>query len=108
MKGDNLQWKDNAFSEYLAHGVARPTAMLRQGRYKLHYSLGDQPQLYDLAQDPNEFSDLVLAKTHQGILQDLRCQLLSSWNPWAIEQQVLKSQQDRQLIEHAYRQIAGN
>ena len=66
MKGDNLQWKDNAFSEYLAHGVARPTAMLRQGRYKLHYSLGDQPQLYDLAQDPNEFSDLVLAKTHQG------------------------------------------
>ena len=108
MKGDNLQWKDNAFSEYLAHGVARPTAMLRQGRYKLHYSLGDQPQLYDLAQDPNEFSDLVLAKTHQGILPDLRRQLLSSWNPWTIEQQVLKSQQDRQLIEHAYRQIAGN
>ena len=108
MQGDNLQWKDNAFSEYLAHGVARPTAMLRQGGYKLHYSLGDQPQLYDLAQDPNEFSDLGLVESHQGILQDLQRQLLSGWNPWTIEQQVLKSQQDRQLIEYSYRQMAGN
>ena len=108
MQGDNLQWKDNAFSEYLAHGVARPTAMLRQGGYKLHYSLGDQPQLYDLVQDPNEFSDLGLVESHQGILQDLQRQLLSGWNPWTIEQQVLKSQQDRQLIEYSYRQMAGN
>ena len=44
MQGHSEGWKDEAFGEYLAHGVARPTAMLRRGRYKLNYSLGDDPE----------------------------------------------------------------
>ena len=31
MRGEAEDWKDEAFSEYLAHGVARPVAMLRRG-----------------------------------------------------------------------------
>ena len=33
MRGEAEGWKDEAFSEYLAHGVQRPVAMLRRGRY---------------------------------------------------------------------------
>ena len=41
-RGEAAEWKDEAFSEYLAHGVARPMAMLRRGQCKLNYSLDDR------------------------------------------------------------------
>ena len=105
MQGIDRGWKDCAFSEYLAHGVARPTAMFRHGRYKLHYSLGESSQLYDLDQDPNEFYDLAQDPDYSSITQDLQGQLLSNWNPVKIEQQVRQSQKERQLIEQAYRHM---
>ena len=50
MKTDG--WKDEALCEYLAHGVISPNAMLRVGRYKLLYSHGDAPVLWDIESDP--------------------------------------------------------
>ena len=57
-RDEAADWKDEAFSEYLAHGVARPMAMLRRGQYKLNYSLDDPVELYDVASDPGELHDL--------------------------------------------------
>lgn len=102
MQDTHGDWKDEAFSEYLAHGVARPTAMLRRGRYKLHYSLGDPPQLYDLSNDPNEFHDLARKPAYQSVIEELQTQLLSHWDPVILEQQVRQSQTERRLIERAY------
>ena len=107
LQGRGNGWKNEAFGEYLAHGVARPTAMLRKGRYKLHYSLGDAPQLYDIEADPNEFDDLSRDQTHAATLADLEQRLLSQWDPVAIETQVRQSQQERLLIEQAARNPAG-
>ena len=99
MQGQREGWKDEAFCEYLAHGVARPTAMLRKGRYKLNYSLGDPPELYDIEADPNELNDLAHDEAHASVLTNLQERLLSQWDPVAIEAQVLQSQQERLLIE---------
>ena len=96
------EWKDEALSEYLAHGVERPMAMLRQGRYKLNYSLGDPPELYDIEQDPNEFNDLGTNPDYQVIRDELQTHLLSQWDANTIEQEVLQSQQERLLIEAAH------
>ena len=101
MQGQDEDWKDEAFCEYLAHGVARPMAMLRKGRYKLNYSLGDAPELYDIEADPNEFDDLAGDVTHASTLADLQEQLLSRWAPVTLEAHVLQSQQERLLIEQA-------
>ncbi|MCZ6677494.1 MAG: sulfatase-like hydrolase/transferase [Candidatus Poribacteria bacterium] len=101
MQGDAEDWKDEAFSEYLAHGVARPMAMLRRGRYKFNYSLGDPPELYDLQNDSNEFHNLAEDASHQAICEDLQARLLSHWNPVAIEGQVRQSQKERLLMEAA-------
>jgi choline-sulfatase len=101
MRGEGEGWKDEAFSEYLAHGVARPVAMLRRGRYKLIYSLGDSPQLYDVQSDPNEFNDLAGDAAYQSILEDLQAELLSHWDPADLEQRVRRSQKERMLIEAA-------
>lgn len=103
MKGTKTEWKNEAFSEYLAHGVARPMAMLRRGRYKLNYSLGDPPELYDMEADPNEFFDLALDPTYQEVARELQERLLARWNPEQLEQQVLRSQRERLLIERAHR-----
>jgi choline-sulfatase len=96
-------WKDEAFSEYLAHGVERPMAMLRRGRYKLNYSLGDPAELYDLEADPNEFNDLNAHPDYQAIRDELQFSLLDRWDAEAIEREVLQSQQERLLIEASHR-----
>ena len=97
-RGERTEWHDEVFAEYLAHGVARPMAMLRRGRYKLNYSLDDPPELYDLVADPGEFHDLATDPAQREILEDLRARLLARWNPVELEQRVRQSQRERLLI----------
>ena len=100
-RDEAADWKDEAFSEYLAHGVARPMAMLRRGQYKLNYSLDDPVELYDLANDPGEFQDLGSDPAFQGIREALRSALLAHWDPVDLERRVRQSQKDRLLIREA-------
>ncbi|HEV2123696.1 MAG TPA: sulfatase-like hydrolase/transferase, partial [Chloroflexota bacterium] len=99
--GAEQEWKDEAFGEYLAHGVARPMAMLRRGRWKLNYSLDDPVELYDLQSDPNEFHDLAADPAHALMREQLRTDLLAHWNPVDLEQRVRQSQRERLLIRQA-------
>ena len=95
------EWKDMAFCEYLAHGVIRPMAMLRRGRFKLNYSLDDPVELYDLEADPGEFNDLGGDAAHAKVREALRTELLAQWNPVTLEQRIRQSQEERQLIRAA-------
>src|ERR687897_1308489 len=97
-RGEAADWKDEAFAEYLGHGVARPMAMLRRGRYKLNSSLGDPVELYDLHDDPGELHDLAADPAHHDAVDDLQCRFLARWDPVAIERRVRQSQRDRLLI----------
>lgn len=81
--------------------MLRPTALLRRGPYKLHYSLGDPLQLYNVEDDPNEFVDLAADPAHRSVLAALQERLLAQWDPGALEAQVRQSQQERLLIEQA-------
>ena len=94
-------WKDEAFCAYLAHGVAGPTAMLRRGRYKLNVSLGDEPELYDLATDPGELRNLAADPAHAAVLADLQARIDATWDPESLDQRVRQSQRDRLFIESA-------
>ena len=97
--GDAETWKDEAFCEYLAHGVLRPVAMLKQGDYKLNLSLGDAPELFNIAEDPGEFNDLSESAEHREIRDAMRARLLEIWgDPEAIEQRVRQSQRERHFI----------
>ena len=100
-RDEAANWKDEAFSEYLAHGVARPMAMLLRGQYKLNYSLDDPVELYDLARDPGEYQDLGSDPAYQEIREELRRALLAYWDPVELERRVRQSQQDRMLIRAA-------
>jgi len=52
------------FSEYHAVGGASAAYMLAQGRYKYHHYVGFAPELFDLAQDPEETRDLAADPAH--------------------------------------------
>jgi len=95
-------FRDEAFSEYLAHGVQGPMAMLRRGRYKFNYSLGDRPELYDMQSDPGEFRDLAGDPSYTHIVDEMQTALLAQWDPVAIDRQVRQSQCERLLIERAH------
>ena len=100
IQGTDTDWKDFAFAEYLAHGVKRPMAMLRKGRYKFNYSLGDPPELYDIVQDPGEFHNLANEPKYQTICNEMEKQLFAEWDPVEVEKQVRESQKARILIDN--------
>ncbi|NKB65793.1 MAG: sulfatase-like hydrolase/transferase [Candidatus Latescibacteria bacterium] len=101
MRGGDFEWKDEALCEYLAHGVQGPMAMLRQGRYKFNYSLGDQPELYDIVADSSEFADLAQDPAHAETVARLQASLLERWDPVELDRRVRASQGGRLLIERA-------
>ena len=74
-------------------------AMVRKGRYKFNYSLGDPPELYDIAEDPGEFRNLANDEAYQTICREFEAQLLADWDPVEIEKQVRASQKARILID---------
>ncbi len=98
-RGEDQEWKDEAFAEYLAHGVAGPMAMLRRGRFKLNYSLDDEVELYDLESDPGEFHDLAGDPRYALIVSEMTARILSHWDPVALKAKVIRSQKERLLIE---------
>src|SRR5262249_28029606 len=62
-------WKDEAYCEYYGHSTNRPQRMLRSGRWKLCYYLGEPVELYDLAVDPSELEDLA-GRPHVRAVQE--------------------------------------
>lgn len=91
-------WKDEAFCEYFAHGVTKPMAMLRRGRYKLNYYLDHPPELYDLHTDPGEFTDLAHDRSYRRVVDQLRTRLLEHWDPVLLDRTVRATQHERSLI----------
>ena len=59
-------------SEYHAEGVTAPSAMVRDGRFKLIRSLEDPDLLYDLEADPRELTDLSGAPEHADTVRAAR------------------------------------
>lgn len=76
-------WKDLALSEYYGHNVASGYVMLRQGRYKYVYHTSPdevhppERELYDLVDDPGEFTNLATSETHRDVTRRLHEALLT-------------------------------
>jgi choline-sulfatase len=85
-------------SEYLAHGVTGPGAMLRRGDLKLITYLGHEPQLFDVVADPGEFDDLARDPDHAAVLSAMQAELDGRFDAVDLDRRVRADQRERRLI----------
>src|ERR1700744_1205251 len=88
-------------SEYHAEGVTAPSAMVRDGRFKLIRSLEDPDLLFDLQAYPRELPDLSATPEHADTAARLRASLDARLDLGAVGERVLASQRERQLVSAA-------
>jgi choline-sulfatase len=86
-----------AFSEYHAIGSETAGYMLADDRYKYHFYVGHQPELFDLHNDPEELVDLAGDPTYAETLALFETRLRNLLDPEAVDRQA-KSDQSK-LIE---------
>jgi len=90
----NAAWKDFAVSEYYAHNTASGYVMFRSGEWKYVYHTAidkDHPaerELYNLIEDPQEFTSLASWPEHQVRMEALHKRMLKEigGNPNETEQ----------------------
>lgn len=82
------------FSEY--HGMGSKTAayMIRKGHHKLVYYSDYPPQLFDLAEDPEELNDLAADANARPILEELTAELLKVCDPHATDREAKHKQSE--------------
>jgi choline-sulfatase len=101
LRQDSAQARNEAYVEYLAEGVSTPQLMIRQGQYKYIFGEGDPELLYDVQNDPDELHNLATQPEGVEVLEQFRSKRLAKWHISTLRQQVIASQQQRQLVAKA-------
>ncbi|WP_111494038.1 choline-sulfatase [Marinobacter bohaiensis] len=92
---------DEVTGEYMGEGTVAPLMMIRRGDYKYVCCPSDPDQLFDLARDPQERTNLADDPAYAETLQSLRAEAAERWDMDAIHQDVLESQRRRRLVASA-------
>jgi choline-sulfatase len=101
LAGDVPDWDGLAIIDFAGGGHDRVARAMRKGRYKCIVADGLPPQLFDVAADPNELTDLAGNPSHGEALAELTALIADSWNPAELNAQVQLSQKRRLLIQQA-------
>lgn len=100
---DGANWEDVAYSEYCQHQFCPDGGcyqrMIRAGDWKLIYYHGQPPQLFNLAEDPDEFIDRASDPSCQSIIKDLTAQVLTDWHPEKIAAKITAVGQDNDILK---------
>ena len=80
------------FSEYHAVGSNTAGYMLRNGRWKYHHYVRHEPELFDLANDPEETTNLAARTDHAGILAAMERELRTICDPDETDRQAKHDQ----------------
>ncbi len=92
------------YAEHLDGATSAPRVMLRRGDLKIVHSLNYPTQLYNLADDPNELTNLAGSVDWQDTTQTLLGEVNSMWDLAALKDQVISNQRTRQLLMRALAQ----
>jgi choline-sulfatase len=76
-------WDDTAVCEYCTDEGAYQR-MIRRGPWKLNYYHGQEPQLFNIAEDPHELRDLAADPGHRRVRAELTDEVLRGWDPPAV------------------------
>jgi choline-sulfatase len=87
--------------EYLAEGAAAPIVMVREETLKLVRSPTDPDQVYDLATDPWERTNLAGSVAHAEAVARLSAIADARWDLDELDAQVRRSQRRRHIVDEA-------
>lgn len=85
------------FSEYHAVGSESAAFMLANGRYKYHYYVGFEPELFDLEKDPSESRNLASDPNFAALVTAFEAKLRAMVDPEQIDARAKRDQHD--LVE---------
>jgi choline-sulfatase len=98
-------WLDLTFSEYCTDAMEAwagttpvQQRMLRTRRWKLNYYHGHRPQLFDLAEDPRETTDLGEDRRYAAVREALLRRLLADWDPDEVARRMARHRRDKDLL----------
>ncbi|NBT33898.1 MAG: choline-sulfatase, partial [Rhodobacteraceae bacterium] len=89
--------------EYAAEGSWAPLVGIRKGDYKYTACALDPEQLFDVATDPAELSNLADVEKHQETLAEMRSFAAQKWNLDRFDAEVRQSQARRWVVYEALR-----
>jgi choline-sulfatase len=99
-------WNNETFAEHCTDrvpawtgGRATQQRMVRSGTWKLIYTHGHVPQLFDLATDPHERQDLAADPAYAELRASLEARVLDGWDPDAIAATIAARRQDKDVID---------
>ncbi|MEM7115166.1 MAG: sulfatase-like hydrolase/transferase [Chloroflexota bacterium] len=102
-RSDPSDWDDIAFAEYCSDEFCPEGScyqrMVRQGDWKLIYYHGQPPQLFNLAEDPDELEDRANDPTCQAIREGLTAVVLQDWDPEAIKLKMAAQKADTVVLK---------
>lgn len=87
LRGEAAGGPDEVFSEFPPSMGSPAIRMIRSGNWKLIHYDGMQPQLFDLAADPQEFHDLAADPGHQEVRRRLQARVLDGWSADVIQRE---------------------
>ena len=102
LQGEDVDWKDVAISDYCSEGVCQPMRMVVGGGWKYVYVHDESPQLFDLSNDPDELDNRIDDPAAASALARLKAVAHDGWDPAAIREAVLVSQQRRRWINESW------
>ncbi len=95
---------DEVIGEYCGEGAIAPLLMIRRGPWKYVCSRPDPEQLYDLAADPLEKTNLATTEAHRPTLEAFRREAAQRWDIDRLTGEVIASQRRRRLVHAALSQ----
>jgi choline-sulfatase len=93
------------FSEYHAVGSNTAGYMLRNGRWKYHHYVRHQPELFDLANDPEETTNVAARTDYADIVAAMELELRAICDPDDVDRQA-KADQATLIARHGGAQAA--
>jgi choline-sulfatase len=89
--------------EYAAEGSYAPLVSIREGRWKFTRCELDPPQLFDLAADPWEMTNLALDPAHAETVAAFMKRVRAHWDMARFDDNVRESQAQRWVVYEALR-----
>jgi len=96
--GTDDGWPDTVLGEYTAETVTAPLLMVRRGPYKYITCETDPTQLFNVANDPRETTNLGGDPAHGEAERALAAVVAETWDRAALSDDVMASQRQRRLV----------